>query len=171
MILAYKQSQIINEQDMKAFNNNEVKTKQDIESLIDKLSMLPSIEYDRVRRDKAKELGIQVKTLDEAVKAAKARSRVNDANSPANSNLLFQEVPLWHQAVDIKDLLLDLVIIFDRFAILPRHSSVTLALWVCFSWCIDSASTAPILAIVSPEKRCGKTTILSLLKLLIFLPK
>ncbi len=155
---------------MKAFNNNEAQVKQNVESLIDKLSMLSAIEYDQARLGKAKEIGIQVKTLDAAVKAAKARASVNDVSNPANSNLLFQEVPLWHQAIDIRDLLLDLVMIFDRFAILPRHSSVALALWVCFSWCIDSASTAPILAIVSPEKRCGKTTILSLLKLLVKRP-
>jgi putative DNA primase/helicase len=45
-----------------------------------------------------------------------------------------------------------------------------MALWVCFSWCIDSANTAPILAISSPEKRCGKTTVLSLLNLVVKRP-
>ena len=159
---------------MKAFISDdeklENKTKQDLELLIEQLSTLPAIEYDRVRRDHAKELGIQLKTLDEAVKLAKAKSGNNDDQNPANSNLLFQEITLWPERVDIKDLLLELVMIFDRFAILPRHSAVSLALWVCFSWCIDAASTAPILAIISPEKRCGKTTVLSLLKLLVKRP-
>lgn len=93
-----------------------------------------------------------------------------DQHTNSSSNLLFQEVTSWHQAVEVKDLLLEMVMIFDRFAILPRHSAVALALGVCFSWCIDSTITAPILAIVSPEKRCGKTTVLSLLKLLVKRP-
>jgi putative DNA primase/helicase len=40
---------------------------------------------------------------------------------------------------------------------------VALPLWIVFSHGIDSVQTAPILAVTSPEKRCGKTTLMDLL--------
>lgn len=74
--------------------------------------------------DKTKQLGIQVKTLDDAVKAAIAKAQNNNDQNPANSNLLFQEASPWSKPVDIKDLILELIFIFDRFAILPRYSTL-----------------------------------------------
>src|SRR5664279_5421175 len=44
---------------------------------------------------------------------------------------------------------------------------MAIALWIVFTYCIDGAQTSPILAITSPEKRCGKTTLLDLLMQLV----
>jgi putative DNA primase/helicase len=57
-----------------------------------------------------------------------------------------------------------------RFIALPPHASVVIATWVVFTWTIDSFEIAPILALVSPEKRCGKTTLLTLLSELCWRP-
>jgi hypothetical protein len=37
-------------------------------------------------------------------------------------------------------------------------------LWIVFTHAIDVVSIAAILALTSPEKRCGKTTLLALLR-------
>jgi putative DNA primase/helicase len=39
----------------------------------------------------------------------------------------------------------------------------TVALWVLFTYLLDAFETSPRLAITAPQKRCGKTTLLSLL--------
>jgi len=129
-------------------------------NLIADLARASKFDYDRLRKQTAKKLGVQVKTLDGLVKEAR------NPNS-GNNRSLFPKIEPWHKCVDPEELLKELVGIFRRFVVLPEHSDVAMALWVCFTWCIDAANTAPILAISSPEKRCGKTTVLSLLNLLV----
>ncbi len=142
-------------------------TKTDIE-IIAKLAQMPKIVYDRLRKQTAKELGIQIKTLDGLVK--ESRVKTNASASAQNGLILFKEPKPWNEPIDLGELLTELTDVFNRFAVLPEHSDIAMALWVCFSWCIDAANTAPILAISSLEKRCGKTKILSLLNLLVKRP-
>lgn len=56
------------------------------------------------------------------------------------------------------------------YVILPPHGAVALALWVLHTHAFDAASSSPRLAIVSPEKRCGKSTVLKLLHALVRRP-
>ena len=53
---------------------------------------------------------------------------------------------------------------------MPEHADTVLALWVIFTWLIDYVGVSPILAITSPEKRCGKTTVISILGNLVCKP-
>src|SRR5271167_2084110 len=46
----------------------------------------------------------------------------------------------------------------------------TVALWVLFTYLLDAFETSPRLAITAPQKRCGKTTLLSLLYQLTWRP-
>ncbi len=142
-------------------------TQTDIE-IIAKLAKMPKIVYDRLRKQVSKELGIQIKTLDGLVKESKVKA--NASESAQNGLILFKEPKPWGEPVNLGELLTELTDTFNRFAVLTEHSDIAMALWVCFSWCIDAANTAPILAISSPEKRCGKTTVLSLLNLLVKRP-
>ena len=85
-------------------------------------------------------------------------------NSPAQGQefKLYNPEP-WESPVDGEALLDELTATFKRYAILPDHADTALALWVTFTWCIDSLNVSPILAICSPEKQCGKTTVLTLI--------
>jgi putative DNA primase/helicase len=65
--------------------------------------------------------------------------------------------------VRAEELLQEISDTFKRFAILPEHADTALALWVVFTCFIDDVGVSPILAISSPEKRCGKTTVMSIL--------
>ena len=53
--------------------------------------------------------------------------------------------------------------VLNRYMVLPDHSPTAITLWIMFSYVYDEFDVCPILAAVSPEKRCGKTSLLSLL--------
>jgi hypothetical protein len=63
-------------------------------------------------------------------------------------------------------LLDELVAVFSRHVILPRGAAEAVALWTFHSHAHDAAHISPILAVTSPEMRCGKTTLLEILQAL-----
>lgn len=130
------------------------------------LATLNNIQYDRIRKSEAKRLGITVATLDKAVE--KFRPQPN-SNNEGNLDI-FPSIEPWPDAVTAEELLQEISQLLKRFAILPEHADTILALWVIFTWLIDYVGVSPILAITSPEKRCGKTTVISILGNLVCKP-
>jgi hypothetical protein len=55
---------------------------------------------------------------------------------------------------------------FCQYVILPSGGAEAAALWTVHAHAHDAATTSPILAITSPEMRCGKTTMLEILQAL-----
>jgi hypothetical protein len=53
---------------------------------------------------------------------------------------------------------------FERHVVLPAGGSIALALWVLHTWAFDAARFTPRIALTSPTKRCGKSTVLDLLR-------
>ena len=53
-----------------------------------------------------------------------------------------------------------------RFVILNKHQLVALTLWIAFTFCFEIADVSPRLALLSPKKRCGKSTVQRVLGLL-----
>jgi hypothetical protein len=72
--------------------------------------------------------------------------------------LLFVDPEPWPEAVDGAALLDELAHTYRRFVSLPDGGAETLALWVVFTYALEAFNVAPILALCSPLKRCGKTT-------------
>jgi Protein of unknown function (DUF3631) len=60
-------------------------------------------------------------------------------------------------------LLNDLESLLQRHVILPAFAPETLALWVLHTYAFELRDVSTYLGIESPEKRCGKTTLLSVL--------
>ena len=60
-------------------------------------------------------------------------------------------------------LMCDLVAAVRRSVIVSEFSAVMIALWVVFTHVFERFTIAPLLAITSPEKRCGKTNMLTFL--------
>jgi putative DNA primase/helicase len=52
---------------------------------------------------------------------------------------------------------------FEKYLVLPPHAAAAIALWVLHTWAIEAFDISPYLAVRSPERRCGKTTLLKLL--------
>ena len=69
----------------------------------------------------------------------------------------------YSKPVDGKELLDELRAIFKKYLVLPDNAENTLALWVLFTYSFEAFEHSPRLLIHSPEKRCGKTTLLMLL--------
>jgi hypothetical protein len=69
----------------------------------------------------------------------------------------------WPSEVDGQKLIGDLVSIVRRHVVLESDQALAVALWMLFTHSHEASTISPILAAVSPEKRCGKTTLLNLL--------
>jgi putative DNA primase/helicase len=67
-------------------------------------------------------------------------------------------------------LLDELESLLTRFVILPTHAAETLALWILHTYAFELRDVSTYLGIESPEKRCGKTTLLSVLNRLVNRP-
>ena len=100
------------------------------------------------------------------------QAALNGSHHPANSRLqgsslnLEDPEPLSGPVVP-GEVLTEVEEAFVRHVALPESASVALALWVMHAATHDCWSVSPILAIVSPTKRCGKTTLLHLLSTLV----
>jgi hypothetical protein len=65
--------------------------------------------------------------------------------------------------VQLSDLLGDIEATIKKHVILGDHAAAALALWVLHTYTFELRDTVAYVAIESPEKRCGKTTLLSVL--------
>ena len=141
----------------------------DDDAEIKRLAVLSLIEYDRQRKAAAMRLGIRPETLDRAVKAA--RGEPDKDSSAGGSALEFDDVEPWPVAVDGAMLLNELTASVKRHMALPEHAAAAIALWVTSTYIVvNHGHVAPMLAITSPEKRCGKTTLLDWLSRLVERP-
>ena len=111
-----------------------------------RLSKLSPVEYDQVREQTAKRLGIRVSTLDAEV--AKLRSRPSDA---AIDPLPHWQVEPWHEPVDGAKLLDELATTFERYVVLPKYAACALALWVLHTWALDAS------VVQRPNASCRRT--------------
>ena len=76
----------------------------------------------------------------------------------------------WPEPVDGRALLDDLDQTLRRFVVMPRWASETLALWVLHTYAFELRDVTAYLGIESPQKRCGKTTLLGVLNELVNRP-
>lgn len=126
---------------------------------VDRLAALSPIDYDRQRGTAAKALGIRADTLDKLVKEARGEPATGNGNG--GKALEFPDVEPWPHPVDGELLLNALVDSVKQYLSLPDHAAPAIALWTLNSWVVvEHGHVAPILAVTSPEKRCGKSTLL-----------
>ncbi|MEC7702976.1 MAG: DUF3631 domain-containing protein [Pseudomonadota bacterium] len=124
-------------------------------STFERLSKLDEIEYERVRTEEAERLGVRVAFLDKQIKNLKKPETQKSSTLP--------EIEAWHEPVDGMWLFQELSSTFKSYLALQQYQAEALSLWCLFSYCIDANNIAPKLLIYSPEKRCGKTTLLDVL--------
>jgi putative DNA primase/helicase len=130
------------------------------------LSLLQKIEDEgecmATANDAAKALGLKATDVRRALKPqAKAEE------PKESTELVLHEPELWPEPVDGARLLDEIAATIGRFLSASGHTFKTVALWVVYCYAFDIFDTSPLLAIVSPEKRCGKTTLLTLLNALV----
>jgi hypothetical protein len=77
----------------------------------------------------------------------------------------------WAEPVDGNKLLHELRQLVEEFVVLPRWAAEVLALWIVHTYVFELRQVAAYLGIESPERRCGKTTLMSLLSELVNRPE
>ncbi|HMF25571.1 MAG TPA: DUF3631 domain-containing protein [Pseudolabrys sp.] len=124
-----------------------------------RLAKLSKLEYDRQREEAAAHLGVRVATLDKAVR--EKRSADHDVATLPHWQVEPSAVP-----VDGAKLLDALRQVFRHYIVLPPGADIALALWVLHAWTMDAGEISPFMVLVSPTKRCGKTSVMILLQYL-----
>jgi putative DNA primase/helicase len=97
------------------------------------------------------------------VDAALPRQPASDSPTEAGGGLFGTPPEQWPEPVEGVDLVSDLESAINAHAVLPDGAAVAMAFWIIHTYCLEAAAITPRLAIVSPTKRCGKTTVLKLL--------
>jgi putative DNA primase/helicase len=129
----------------------------DGDKLIYELSKLTEVAYQRRRKDAARKLGVRVGVLDKIIKQTRTQAE-EDATA----------LPHWNvepaaETVNGAALLDSIRKTFCRYIVLPKGADTALALWVLHAWTFDAGDVSPFMVLVSPTKRCGKTSALIVL--------
>lgn len=136
-------------------------TKEPEQAAIKRLAALSPIDYDRARKQEAEKLGISVSTLDKEVIAVK-RNEIDDSGFP--------NVEPWEHPINPAELLNDISTTVRRFIVCNKETADAVALWASMTWFMDAVQIAPLAVITAPEKRCGKTQLLTILGKLSYRP-
>lgn len=94
----------------------------------------------------------------------------SSSDSSRQGDGVFTEVEPWPDSVDGAVLLDDVTHALARHVIADKETLRTATLWVTFTWLLDVVQVAPIANITAPEKRCGKSILLTALGKLAYRP-
>jgi hypothetical protein len=128
---------------------------------IERLARLRPIEYDRERAAAAKRLGIGVTALNEEVVSARKKA----AGTGKTKGRLVQAkvIEPWPEPVILADVLDELAAAINRYVVVPPEAITAITLWTVHTHVFDRYKHTPRLFLYSPEKRCGKSTLLEIL--------
>jgi len=129
-----------------------------LEEAILQLSKLSEIKYEQIRIAEAKRMNLRVVFLDNLVK----RAREQSANATKSDELTCGIEP-WPEAVCGREIAESIKDFIKRHIVLSDYQATVLTLWIFGSYCFDAFNVFPKLLITSPEKRCGKSMMMSVL--------
>ncbi len=129
------------------------------------LAALSEIAYQKRRSEAAAQLDIGVTVLDKIVK--KARASLGTDTKGQGRPIEIPVIEPWPEQVNGAVMLDEVVSLVKRYMILPDGGPEMTALWATHTHCFDLFGITPRLAVTSPVKGCGKTTLLDLLEHLV----
>lgn len=121
-------------------------------------------EFERIIARLKGETDVRIAPLEDLIRKQATAERQSSGQGQAVS---LSEIESWEEAVDAKSLLDQMVREIRRYVALSAASALSVALWIMHSYCYSIFEHTPRLAITSPEKRCGKTTLLSVISHLV----
>jgi Protein of unknown function (DUF3631) len=132
---------------------------------IERLAALDPIDYEIARAEAAKRLGIRAHVLDRTV--AKKRRELGldtgeDDDGQGRAVKIVDALP-WHEPVAGDQVAETLTAAVKTYAVLSDTTADAIALWVLHTWLVNEFTISPRLALTSPTKGCGKTTVLRVL--------
>ena len=137
--------------------SNAVNSLENLDEILKALASLSPVEYDRNRKKSAKDLSIQLKTLDDLVKAARKD------NTATQETSLFGSVEVYPDPVDPAELFSDIKRNALTYIIMDQAQACALVLWIAMTWVVDILKVAPLIIINAPEKSCGKSQLLDII--------
>jgi putative DNA primase/helicase len=140
--------------------SGEVTTEQVIDE-ISRLATLDPVKFERHRKKAAKRLGLRLPQLDSAVRAA--RGAKGDHSVGQGRALSLPDPVACDDFVNGGQLLDELTSSLHRYVVLGKHEARAIALWILHTYLFEIFTCTPRLAVTSPEKRCGKTTLMDVL--------
>jgi hypothetical protein len=134
---------------------------------VERLARMPEHAYDLVRERHADEHGVRITTLDNAVRKQRKQLAKESGDDMQGRNISLPEPKPWPEPVSGDDLLSSISAAIRKHVVLSKHAADAAALWCVHSHLLDCFVISPRLAIKSPMKRCGKTTLLDVISLLV----
>lgn len=104
--------------------------------VVARLAALKPMDYDRLRKEEAKALGIQVKTLDDLVKAARGAER-------APGSMPFPEAEPADGPVNPAQVLDEVTAVIRRYVVLDLEQAHAAALWIAHTHLVEVAEVSP----------------------------
>jgi putative DNA primase/helicase len=135
----------------------------DLAAAVARLAVLSPLEYDRCRIAEAEALGVRAATLDSEVATAR---RGTDGQDVPGRRVQLPEAEPRPEPVDLAETLTAIASAVRRHVIFSAEAADAVALWAAHTWGYDRFRHTPRLAITSPTKRCGKSTLLAILLIL-----
>ena len=127
-----------------------------------RLAALSPPDYDRCRETEAAALGIRVPTLDAEVERLRRWTGGNDSTLKGCA-IDLPEIEPWPHAVDGGEVLDAIAKRHRAYIALPDYAADICALWEAHCHCSEAFDITPRLNVTSPEKGCGKTTLLDVI--------
>lgn len=131
-----------------------------VKKIIEASAAKSAVEYECERNELAEKLGLRVSVFDALVEEERAKASGTVA-------LKFGDIAPAVEPVNGAELACELHETILRYCVLLPESATLIAFWILHAWCHEAATISPVLGITSPEKRCGKTTLMSLLSVLV----
>jgi putative DNA primase/helicase len=135
----------------------------DSEKEIARLAGLSKLKYAEQRAVAAKDLGIGLSALDDVVREERRATSIGGQGQP----LQLPEPTPWETPVTGTELLAEVIAALRRYVVMSEGETLATALWIIHAHAFKTFTITPRLAITSPERGCGKTTMLDLLGLLV----
>lgn len=82
----------------------------------------------------------------------------------------FPDVDPWEYPINPEAVLNEIASTIRRFIVLEAEQAEACALWVAFTWFIDTVNIAPLAVITAPEAACGKSQLRDVLSKLVCRP-
>jgi hypothetical protein len=131
---------------------------------IERLAALNPIDYEAARVQEAMRLKVRASILDrEVTKKRRALGLDTDKDGGQGRAVKIIDPLPYPEPVDGDRLATTLAAAIKTYVVLADAAADAIALWVLHTWTVNAFTMSPRLAVTSPTKGCGKTTVLRLL--------
>ena len=130
-----------------------------LRGLAEKAQNLDALQIEALRQAAIEQLErAKVKSTARLVDAALKIARREDQSG--RRDITFPEPEPWPEVVDGVKLLDEIMDWIGSYTVVPEESLIAITLWAVATWFVEVVYFSPILAILSPTKRSGKTLLL-----------